>query len=211
MTGEYIGGYRAAEGFDLDRAALLVIDMTNDFGHPDGVYARHGATSAELESIVPAVGRLIHAAQGARVPVVLCSQFVFAGADGHAISSPGLTTARPWLVEEGLRRGTWGTQMLEGLPAPDITIDKPRASGFFATPLDLLLRGLSVDTVIVVGAYTNQCIASTVRDAWALDYRIVLPPDGCAAFDPALHAATLESLSPLSVQVPVAELIERLA
>lgn len=88
-------------------------------------------------------------------------------------------------------------------------IDKPRASGFLATPLDLLLRGMKVDTVIVAGAFTNQCIASTVRDAWALDYRVVLPPDGCAAFDPRLHEATLESLGPLSVQVPIAEIIAR--
>jgi ureidoacrylate peracid hydrolase len=207
VTREYVGGYRAAEAFDLARAALLVIDMTNDFGHPDGVYARHGASSTALDGIVPAIGRLITSAKAARMPVILCSQFVFTGADGRAISSPGLTTAREWLIDEGLRRNTWGTSMLESLPAADITIDKPRASGFFATPLDLLLRGLDIDTVIVVGAYTNQCIASTVRDAWALDYRIVLPPDGTAAFDPTLHRATLESLSPLSVQLNVDEVI----
>ncbi|CAN5266013.1 cysteine hydrolase [soil metagenome] len=210
MTREYVGGYRAVEGYDLARAALLVIDMTNDFGHPDGVYARHGASSPALDSIVPSVRRIMEASAAAGVPVILCSQFVFTGPDGRAVASPGLTGAREWLVEEGLRRNTWGTAMLESLPRADITVDKPRASGFFATPLDLLLRGLGVDTVVVVGAYTNQCIASTVRDAWALDYRVVLPPDGCAAFDPALHAATLESLSPLSAQPAIEELVERL-
>lgn len=210
MTREYVGGYRAVEAFELDHAALLVIDMTNDFGHPEGVYARHGASSAALDSIVPAVGKAIEASRAAGLPVILCSQFVFTGPDGRAVASPGLTGAREWLVEEGLRRGTWGTEMLESLPRADITVDKPRASGFFATPLDLLLRGLDVDTVVVVGAYTNQCIASTVRDAWALDYRVVLPSDGCAAFDPALHAATLDSLSPLTAQPTIAELIDRL-
>ncbi len=66
-----------------------------------------------------------------------------------------------------------------------------------------------MDTVIVVGAYTNQCIEATVRDAWALDYRVVLPHDGCAAFDARLHEATLESLRPLSVQPSVEEVLAR--
>jgi len=100
--------------------------------------------------------------------------------------------------------------MLESLPAADIVIDKPRASGFFATPLDLLLRGIDVDTVMVVGGFTNQCITTTVRDAWALDYRVLLPPDSTAAFDPRLHEAELESLAPLSVQLEVDVLVERL-
>ncbi len=210
MAREYIGGYRAVEGFDLTRAAVLAVDTTNDFGHRDGVYARHGSSCEPLEAVVPAIERLIVAAKDAAVPVILCSQFVFTGADGRAVAAPGLTSAREWLVDEGLRRNTWGTSMLDGLPAPDIVVDKPRASGFFATGLDLLLRGLGVDTVVVVGGFTNQCIAATVRDGWALDYRVVLPPDGCAAFDPVLHEATLQSLSPLSVQVQVDELVRAL-
>lgn len=210
MSGEQVGGYRAVDAYDLARAAVLVVDMTNDFGHPDGVYARHGQPCEPMDAIVPGVARLLTAAKGALVPVILCSQFVFEGLDGRAVSAPGLTEARPWLLDEGLRRGTWGTQMIDALPRPDIVVEKPRASGFFATPLDLLLRGLSVDTVIVVGGFTNQCIASTVRDAWALDYRVVLPPDGCAAFDVRLHEATLASLSPLSAQIAIDELVSDL-
>lgn len=208
---ELIGGYRALGSFDLDRAAVLVIDTTNDFGHPEGVYARNGAPCPPLTAIVPTIGRLIEAGRCAGLPVILCSQFVFTDGSGRAVAAPGLTEARPWLLTSGLRRNTWGTAMLEGLPAPDIVVDKPRASGFFATALDLLLRGLHVDTVVVVGGFTNQCITATVRDAWALDYRVVLPADGCAAFDPALHTATLQSLSPLSAQPTVEELIARLA
>lgn len=211
MAGDLAGGYHSVAGYSLAQAALVAVDLTNDFAHPDGVYGRHGFSCEPIERIVSDLARLFTAAKQAAVPVIGVSQFVFEGLDGKAVAAAGLLEARPWLREEGLRRGTWGTRVIDALPAPDIVIDKPRASGFLATPLDLLLRGLGVDTVIVVGGYTNQCIASTVRDAWALDYRVVLPPDGCAAFDPTLHEATLRSLSPLSVQVPIDELVERLS
>jgi ureidoacrylate peracid hydrolase len=184
--------------------------MTNDFGHPRGAYPRHGLPCDALELVVPPVGELIGAAKAARVPVILCSQVVYTTGDGTAIASPGLIGARPWLLHEGLRRGTWGTSMLDGLPAPDVVVEKPRASGFCATPLDLILRGLGADTIIVVGGYTNQCVESTVRDGWALDYRVVLPPDGCAAFDPEQHTATLRSLTALAAQPPIEELLARL-
>jgi nicotinamidase-related amidase len=204
------GDYRPVSDYDLARAALLVVDMTNDFGHPDGAYPRHGLSCGPLGLIVPAVGQLITAVKAAGLPVVLCSQVVYATSDGTGISSPGLIGARPWLLHEGLRRGTWGTAMLDGLPEPDLVVEKPRASGFHATPLDLILRGLGVETTIVVGGFTNQCVESTVRDAWALDYRVVLPRDGCAAFEPALHQATLESLTALAVQPDIAGLLARL-
>ncbi|MDQ7906263.1 cysteine hydrolase family protein [Phytohabitans sp. ZYX-F-186] len=202
------GGYLPPDGFDLSAAAVLLVDMTNDFGHPDGAYARHGASCEPLTAIVPAVARLTTAAQTAGRPVVLCSQYVLTGADGRAVAAAGLVAARPWLLEEGLRRDTWGTRQLADLPPADFVVDKPRASGFFATPLDLLLRDLGVNTVVVVGGFTNQCVAATVRDAWALDYTVVLPPDGSACFDPALHDATLESLRPLTAQPTVATLVE---
>jgi ureidoacrylate peracid hydrolase len=201
------GGYEEPQSVELARSAVLVVDMTNDFGHPDGVYARNGSPCDALNSIVDAVGRLMTAAQQAGRPVILCSQFLFADRNGEAIAAPGVLRARPWLRHEGLRRNSWGTRILEQLPDPDITIDKPRASGFFATALDLLLRGMAIDTVVVVGAYTNQCIAATVRDAWALDYRVVLPPDGSAFFDRNLLEATLASLRPLTAQPKLAEIV----
>lgn len=203
------GGYLTADGYDLTRSAVLVVDMTNDFGHPDGAYARHGSPCEPLAAIVPDVARLLVAAQDAGRPTILCSQFVYTDSAGKGIAAPGMFAARPWLVDEGLRRNTWGTRLLDALPQVDVVVEKPRASGFLATGLDLLLRDLGVDTVVVVGGYTNQCVVSTVRDAWALDYRVVVPPDGSACFDTEQHRATLESVCPLSAQPVIAELVGR--
>jgi len=211
MTDPLVGGYGEPGRWDLARAAVLVVDMTNDFGHPEGAYARHGAHCEPLLGIVPAIADLVGAARAAGRPVLLCSQIVVTDADDRVIGSPGLLESRPFIRESGLRSDTWGTRMIDDIPAPDIVLEKVRASGFFATPLDLVLRELGVDTVVVVGGYTNQCIEATVRDAWALDYRVVLPTDGCAAFDPALHDATMQSLRPLSVQPRVGEVVARFA
>jgi ureidoacrylate peracid hydrolase len=210
MSDSAPGDYRPVSGYDLSRAALLVVDMTNDFGHPEGAYPRHGLSCGPLELIVPAVTQLIIAAKAASLTVILCSQVVYTTSDGAGIAAPGLIGARPWLLHEGLRRGTWGTAILDGLPKPDIVVEKPRASGFHATPLDLILRGLGAETIIVVGGFTNQCVEATVRDGWALDYRVVRPRDGCAAFDPALHQATLHSLTALAAQPTIDELLARL-
>jgi ureidoacrylate peracid hydrolase len=205
-SGRY-GGPR----FDgLANPAVLVVDMTNDFGHPDGVYARNGAICSAFGNAVVAAATVLDAARESGTPTIAASQVIFADQQGRAVTGGGLVEGRPWLEVDGLRPGTWGVQLVDELPKPDFFIEKPRASAFFATPLEVLLRGLRVETLIVTGCYTNQCIDSTVRDAWARDFHIVLVTDAVAAFDVRLHEATLESLKPLSTQLTSAEIIELL-
>lgn len=205
-SSELLGGYRTPDIEGMARPALLVVDMTNDFGHPDGVYARNGAVT-RFDEIVPRIRDLMLAGERLDIPSIATNQVIYEGTDGRAMAADGLVRARPWLADEGLRPGTWGVEVIGALPRPRLVLSKPRASAFFATPLDLILRSLKVDTVVVTGAYTNQCIAATVRDAWALDYRVVLPTDAVTAFDPQLHQATLESLRPLSTQASTREVV----
>jgi ureidoacrylate peracid hydrolase len=191
----------------LDRAAVVVVDMSNDFGHPQGVYARHGVVCDSFPAAVAAVGGVLEAATNADVPTFFATQVVYAGPDGRAVAGGGLVEGRPWLRDEGLRPGSWGVQSVDELPRTDYVVEKPRASAFVATPLELLLRGLDIETLIVGGCYTNQCVESTVRDAWARDFRVVVISDGVAAFDPRLNDATLESLRPLTTQLSSAEIV----
>ena len=211
MTSEK-GGYLDARLNDLARPAVLVVDMLNDFAHPDGVYARHGAACDTLPAIVPKVRLVMEAAQRAGVPVLSAHQVIYSDRAGRAVTGGGMAETRPWLREEGLRPGTWGTELIDGLPAGDIKFDKPRASAFFGSPLEVILRGFQVETLIVAGCFTNQCVVSTARDAWARDFKVVIVVDGVTAFDERLHLATLESLRPLTVQLraeEVATLLQR--
>lgn len=204
------GQYHGPTFRGLDAAAVIVVDMTNDFGHPDGVYPRHGASCETLRALIDPVRRILEAAHGAGVPTIAVNQVIYAGRSGRHVTGGGMVEARPWLADEGLRPGTWGAQLVDDLPRTDFALEKPRASGFYATPLDVLLRGLDTKTVIIVGAYTNQCVVSTARDAWARDFKVVVVTDGVTAFDEALHRATLESLKPLSTQLTSDQVLEML-
>jgi ribose transport system substrate-binding protein len=64
--------------------------------------------------------------------------------------------------------------------------------------------------LMVAGCFTNQCVEATVRDAHARDLDVVLVSDGVAAFDPALHDASMQSLRPLSTQLASAEVVRML-
>jgi ureidoacrylate peracid hydrolase len=205
------GAYREPPFEGLRDPAVLVVDLTNDFCHPQGVYARHGAACEPVAGVVGPARALLEAAAAAKAPTILVTQVIYQDRFGRAVAGGGLVEGRPWLADEGFRQGSWGVQMIDELPRTDYVIEKTRASGFHATPLEVLLRGLGVRTLVVVGAFTNQCVETTVRDAWARDFRVVVATDAVAAFDPALHAATLESLKPLARQLPAAEIVRLLA
>ncbi|MBZ5782378.1 cysteine hydrolase family protein, partial [Klebsiella aerogenes] len=62
----------------------------------------------------------------------------------------------------------------------DQVLIKRRYSAFFATDLDLLLRGMGVDTVVLTGVATDVCVRATAQDAMQLDYRVIVPRE-CVA------------------------------
>jgi ureidoacrylate peracid hydrolase len=66
----------------------------------------------------------------------------------------------------------------------DIRVDKYRMSGFFDTPLDSVLRGLRVDTVLFAGVNADQCVLATLTDAACLGYDAVLVEDAVATTSP---------------------------
>jgi nicotinamidase-related amidase len=93
-----------------------------------------------------------------------------------------------------------GTESIEVIDAiapqpPDLVIDKRRWSGFHATSLDLMLRGMGVDHLFVGGFTTDCCVLTTVYDAFALDYRISLAHDICAATNRGSHEAAVLMLT----------------
>lgn len=68
---------------------------------------------------------------------------------------------------------------------PDLLILKPRHSGFYATPLDLLLEQLGAKELVITGLATDYCVKCTAMDAYVRGYRVVVPEDCTAAESPA--------------------------
>jgi len=67
--------------------------------------------------------------------------------------------------------------------ADEIVITKRRYSAFYGTDLEIILRGVGVDTVVISGVTTENCCHATARDALFRDYRVVFLSDATATFD----------------------------
>ena len=62
----------------------------------------------------------------------------------------------------------------------DYFVLKPKHSGFYSTTLDLLLRYLGVEILVLTGVAGNICVLFTANDAYMRDYHLIIPAD-CVA------------------------------
>jgi nicotinamidase/pyrazinamidase len=92
--------------------------------------------------------------------------------------------------------GTPGADVVDELkPRPgDKIIPKRRYSGFFQTDLDLTLRELGVDEIVLVGVCTNICCLYTAADARNLNYKVTAVRDAMSSFDEAAHEYALKEM-----------------
>ena len=73
-------------------------------------------------------------------------------------------------------------------------ISKRRYSAFFATDLEILLKGLKVDTLYMIGGLTEVCIHYTAVDAHQHDYRIRVMTDAVAGSSVEAHRYALKAI-----------------
>jgi ureidoacrylate peracid hydrolase len=177
------------------KAALVVVDMQNDYCNARGVYPRNGLHCFDMDSVVPATAAAVTACNTRAIPVIYLRMAWNTDAHGFPIDA-GLIIeqSRPFIRSEGLRRGTWGAEVLAEMPSPDYVVEKTRYSGFHNTALEALLRGLGVDTIYLAGVITNMCVEATARDAFHRDFRFVVLSDCVSGFSRKLHDASLETM-----------------
>ena len=179
---------------DPQRAAVLVIDMQNDFGAPGGMFERAGIDINGIAAAAVATQPVLRAAREAGIPVVYLKMehapdlSDVGPADGpHWIKHLPLGVGDHVVAPDGsasriLVRDTWNTEILDEL-APergDRIVSKHRYNGFFETELDDVLRGLGANHLLVTGCTTSVCVESTVRDAMFRDYSCIVLED-CTA------------------------------
>jgi gluconolactonase len=178
------------DSIDPTRAALVIQDLQNDVIIEGGAFADSGAPAhATSQNVVQNVRGLADACRTAGVPVIHVWYLVDEGAPGLKQNAPLFEGVKG---SNALVRGTWGAAPADGLePQPgDHVVEKMRMNAFYETRLDILLRGLGVDTLIITGAWTNMSIEHTARHAADAGYRAVVASDGTSTVnDEWQHAA----------------------
>ncbi|MCP4327718.1 MAG: cysteine hydrolase [Alphaproteobacteria bacterium] len=163
--------------------AILVVDMLNDFCSEGGAMVLPGA-----ERLYGPQNTVIAAARAGGAAVAFVN-------DCHR---PEMRRDREFLKREPhCIEGTWGAEIVDALDQQDsdIRVVKRRFSGFFNTDLDLTLKDMEVDAVVVMGVVTNICVRSTAHDAFFHGYRIVVPDDCVAATGPREQESSLYDIA----------------
>lgn len=187
----------APSRFAPGRAAVVVVDVQNDFCDPAGACGQRGSDTAAAVAMVPRLERFLADARAAGVMVV----FIQTTHD-ESTDSPA------WLARRGdaeagapdpvstCRTGSWGAEFYRVAPQPgEPVVVKHRYSAFAGTNLDVVLRTAGVDSLLLTGVSTNVCVESTLRDGLFAEYRVTLVEDCAASYEAEAHEATCENVA----------------
>ncbi len=174
------------------RSVLIVIDMQNDFLSPQGWYARSGVDIQHMRDAIAPTQALVAAAREQDIPIVWTQHGFRDATDAGVFAS-----LRDFLKQGGLRKDTWGYELHADMDARDNDwyVEKNRLSGFYATNLELILRGLQADTVLISGVLTNQCVKATAVDASFRDFKPIVVEEATGTTLPHLHQPALEMIA----------------
>lgn len=180
---------------DLNATALIVVDMQNDFCHPDGWFAQKGTDIAPVTAVIPQINALVGAVRASALPVIWLNwgvrgdranlPLMFAE-KGARNSSATYSDPAPSGRGRILVRDEWGAAMVEDMATDprDLIVHKHRLSGFWDNELDSILRVRGITTLLFAGINIDRCVFSTLQDASFLGYDCMLVDDCCATVSP---------------------------
>ncbi len=196
-------------GIDPSRAVVITVDMHR--GHLDPTVATEAVVAEEAARVVKSTARMLEMARRASIPVVhviltyrrypepaverAASPFKVAIDQARQELVPGAgSTLRAHNLE-----GSVQTQLMPefGPAETDLMItNKKRLSAFYGTDLDILLRVLKRDTVILAGINTNTCVQCTAFEAANRDLKTIVVSDCCGSlYGKDLHQFALDNIA----------------
>ena len=180
--------------FDPSETAVIVVDMQNDFGSPDGMFGRAGIDLTGIRATIEPTRKVLASARRNGIKIVYLKM-----AFRPDLSDAGAPDAPNWLKHLPMRAGetvtapdgslsrvlvrdTWNTEIVPELApeARDVVVYKHRFSGFFETELDATLKAGGIRNLVFTGCTTSVCVESTIKDAMFRDYHCLLLED-CTA------------------------------
>lgn len=178
---------------DPARTILFVCDMQNGFVKPGGSISKLGLpTDRTVEPIAP-IKRMISAFRDVGAPVLFSQMWLRADYTDAGILAevfPPLKGLGHCVAE------TWDAEIISELaPEPnDYIVRKTRFDAFHGTNLELTLRCLGIEQIVMVGIATNVCVEATVRGAFSRDFRVLLAVDATASYTKEMEEASLGSM-----------------
>jgi ureidoacrylate peracid hydrolase len=185
--------------FDIDPelTALLVIDMQNGFAAPQGTIGAAGMDISMTRAIIPRIQRLLEAARVANMHVFWSRQVHYPDdktrtqrlIPGHLARGAGRSLL--------CARGTWDAEIVDELQpylrAEDDVFEKHRASCFYSSNFEARLRIHGIRMLIVTGTTASFCVDSTIREAYARDFDVIVPGDAISDTEMEATQAVLRS------------------
>ncbi len=205
---EFVHALRRQLTVDPRRTAILAVDVHR--GHLDPEIGTMPVAAQDAGRVRAAVARLLGAARAAQVPVVyvLLTHRRTTPPGLESMGNPfwraveavneSLIPGRPSTIRLHNQEGSPQTELpaeLTPRPGDHVIRSKKRLSAFYGTDLEVLLRAMGTETVVIAGINTNTCVLCTAFDAFNRDLRVIVCSDGVASmYGEDLHVFGLENV-----------------
>ena len=177
---------------DPNRSAVLVIDMQNDFCHPEGYFAKQHCDLIPIHEMLPFLQRYLEGARKLGVTIVHVKSYL----DEKFLSPPMIARNKQFGRINGIcRKGTWGSEFYGIFPVGnEIVLTKHAYSAFIDTDLREKLLSKGKQSIMVTGVMTNVCCESTLRHGFMLGFYTFLIEDCCASVEKTAHLAAVDNV-----------------
>jgi nicotinamidase-related amidase len=200
------GPFTRLRPFDAARTCLLLVD-TQNYTWNSAVGRREPYFDTQVRDVVvPNLRRLIDAFRATRAEIMYTVI--------ENLTQDGRDRSLDYKISDFfVGRGSWEAKVLDALaPGEDeIVLSKTSSGVFNSTNIDYLLRNIGIDTLVVTGFLTDQCVDITVRDAADRGFYPVCVADACATYSQTRHDNALGAFAGYCRTLTTAELLGEIA
>jgi ureidoacrylate peracid hydrolase len=200
-----------AEKVDPRNAALIVIDVQNDFAHEDSPFTKRYDDLSRVQGAAKRLDKMIAAAREAGTLVVFVQNVTRPGSRTDVQMEQAMRVGIADPSRSICQEGTWGSEFYVVSPKEgDLVVQKTRYSAFINTDLKKILDERGIKTLIMTGISSNTCVESTSRDGFMLDYYVVFVDDCAGDFTKEWHDGAVANIELRFGLVTTADEVERI-